>query len=594
MSYCLNPDCKKPHNPDDAKICPNCGSNLLLGSRYRAIRPLGNPGGFGRTFLAEDSEKQIRCAVKQFCPLPQIQNNPQALQKATELFNQEAEQLRQLGQHPQIPALLDYFEADSRLYLVQEFIEGKDLAAALQAEGAFSEEQIRELLGEMLAILQYIHDYRVIHRDIKPGNIVCSASRKGYALIDFGISKQLAQTTVAQTGTAYLGTPGYAPIEQILWGKAYPASDLYSLGMTCLHLLTAVAPDELYEPLERRWLWRDRLYESGTKISANLEQVLDKMVKEAVQERYQSAAEVLDNLKLKSSIYPASTSAGKTLTVAKLGEADFRTIGEAIKNAQPGTRIIVRPGFYEESLVIDKFLEIIGDGAREDIIVESLFAPCLSMQADAAVVKNLNLCYKDLTNSQNADILGQLFSQNLLKLFAVDISKGQLRLENCEISSTGIACIHIRGEGSEPFIHQCKIYDAAKYGILLSQNSRATVEACDIFGQKFGVYILKGSNPTVRRCKIHDVQEDGIFVSSNGEGTVENCDIIGSNRAGVRIKKKGNLTVRQCNINKNKEQGICVESNGAGPIENCDLRGNDGGAWYVAPKCLPRRSGNKE
>lgn len=593
MSYCLNPDCKKPYNPDEAKICSNCGSDLLLYSRYRIIRPLGNPGGFGRTFLASDTEKQIRCAVKQFCPLPQIQNNQQALQKATELFNQEARQLQQLGQHPQIPALLDYFEADSRLYLVQEFIEGKDLAATLQEEGAFSEEKIRELLGEILKILQYIHEHRVIHRDIKPENIIYSPAKKGYALIDFGISKQLAQTTVAQTGTAYLGTPGYAPIEQLLWGKAYPASDLYSLGMTCLHLLTTVAPDELYEPQERRWLWRDRLLEKGIKISPNLEKVLDKMVKQTLQERYQSAAEVLEDLNFFNYELKIYNSANP-IRVAKLGKADFRTISEAIKNAQPGTKIIVEPGFYEESLVIDKFLEIIGNGVREDIIVESIFSPCLTMQAEEAIVKNLTFCYKDLTNSQNADILGRFLSEKILKLFAVDISKGRLRLENCEISSTGMAGINISGKGTNPFIYQCKIYEAAKYGILLSKNSSATIEACDIFGQKFGIYILKGCNPTVRRCKIHDMQADGIFVSGNGEGTVENCDIIGNNKAGVRIKKKGNLTVRQCNINKNKEQGIYVESNGAGPIENCDLRGNEGGAWYVAPKCLPRRSGNRE
>ena len=106
MSYCLNPFCKKPQNRDEAKTCPTCGAQLFLRKRYRAIRPIGE-GAFSRSFFAEDTDRlNSPCVIKQFLPLPQIQNNKSAMAKTTQMFEQEARQLLQLGeQHPQVPSL---------------------------------------------------------------------------------------------------------------------------------------------------------------------------------------------------------------------------------------------------------------------------------------------------------------------------------------------------------------------------------------------------------------------------------------------------------------------------------------------------------
>jgi WD40 repeat protein len=124
MSYCLNPDCQKPQNPNRTKFCQTCGTKLLLAERYRAIKPIAQ-GGFGRTLLAEDEYKPSKpqCVIKQF--YPQGQNNAG---KAAELFQQEAVRLEQLGKHPQIPELFAHFEQDNRHYIVQEFIDGQNLA----------------------------------------------------------------------------------------------------------------------------------------------------------------------------------------------------------------------------------------------------------------------------------------------------------------------------------------------------------------------------------------------------------------------------------------------------------------------------------
>jgi serine/threonine protein kinase len=249
---CLNPNCQSPINADGDRFCKTCGTGLvILRNHYRPIQTLGS-GGFGRTYLAEDIDKlNEHCVIKQF--VPSVQGS-WAIQKAKELFDQEAKQLQQLGGHSQIPALLGYFEADDRLYLVQEYVAGQTLLKELTENGVFSEAKIRELLLELLRILEFVHQYNVIHRDIKPENIMHrpltastapNAGKGGQlVLIDFGVAKQLTATAMGKPGTT-IGSFGYVPIEQMQGGEAYRASDLYSLGATCFHLLSGIHPWEM-------------------------------------------------------------------------------------------------------------------------------------------------------------------------------------------------------------------------------------------------------------------------------------------------------------------------------------------------------------
>jgi serine/threonine protein kinase len=289
MSYCLNPRCPTPENPAGTNFCRTCGSKLLLKERYRTIRPLGQ-GGFGKTFLAVDEDKPSHpyCVIKQFFPQAQGTNT---VQKAGELFTQEAVRLDELGKHPQIPELLAYFSQDSQQYLVQEFIDGRDLAQELAMNGAFNEAQVRSLLNDLLPVLQFVHQHQVIHRDIKPENIIRRSRDSQLVLVDFGASKVATGTALARTGTA-IGSAGYAAPEQSL-GRAVFASDLYGLGVTCIHLLTGMHPFDLFDPSENAWVWRDTL---KSPVSNTLGRILDKMLESAINRRYQSAAEVLKDL----------------------------------------------------------------------------------------------------------------------------------------------------------------------------------------------------------------------------------------------------------------------------------------------------------
>ncbi|BAY26605.1 protein kinase [Calothrix sp. NIES-2100] len=299
MLCCLNPACHNPPAPDGTKFCSNCGVPLVvLRNRYRPLKSLGG-GGFGKTYLAEDIDKlNKKCVIKQFAP--QVQGTL-ALQKATELFEQEARRLEQLGEHPQIPTLLAYFKEDNRLYLVQQFIDGQNLLKELEQQGTFNERKIRDLLQDLLSILQVVHQQNVIHRDIKPENIIHrgDTSGKGEALrkvvlIDFGASKQLTKTVMTAKGTM-IGSFGYAPLEQMQGGEAYPASDLYSLGATCFHLLSGIHPWELWKTQAYGWIksWKQHLQQP---VSRELGKIIDKLLQEDYQQRYQSVEEVLKDL----------------------------------------------------------------------------------------------------------------------------------------------------------------------------------------------------------------------------------------------------------------------------------------------------------
>lgn len=306
MICCLNPQCQKPLNPDDAKVCQNCGTSLtLLRGRYQAVHLLGQ-GGFGRTYLALDEDRlNSRCVIKQFSP--QVQGT-KSLEKAVRLFNQEAVRLHELGEHAQIPALLAYFEQEGYLYLVQQFIEGQSLLQEMKQNGSFSERQIRDVLADVLPVLRFVHRHQVIHRDITPMNILRRQADDRLMLIDFGVAKQISEEAGAGEAGTRIGTEGYAPMEQFRGGKAYPASDLYSLGATCLHLLTAIRPDTLYDPLNGRWMWREYLQqEKGVMVSDQLAHILDNLLKDLVNERYQSADEVMRDLNA-DSFLPAARS----------------------------------------------------------------------------------------------------------------------------------------------------------------------------------------------------------------------------------------------------------------------------------------------
>ncbi|NEN87552.1 MAG: protein kinase [Okeania sp. SIO3H1] len=304
--YCVNPTCSKPENPEIHDFCQSCGSGLLLYNRYRPIKMIGQ-GGFGRTFqvIDENSPKKSYRLVKQFYPQTptNIERKPinvgaptrggyEVVEKIPEVFRQELHRLEELGEHPQIPTLLDSFEQDNFLYLVQQFFDGYNLAQELEEKGTFSEAKIWEILRDLLPVLKFIHDKNVIHRDIKPENIIRNKDSQNLVLVDFGASKLMNEGLDVISITAKIGTVGYMAPEYSMGIQSF-ASDLYSLGVTCICLLTQKHPSELFDAGTNSWQWRDKL---SRDVSDKLAQILEKLLRPAINQRYQSASQVLGDI----------------------------------------------------------------------------------------------------------------------------------------------------------------------------------------------------------------------------------------------------------------------------------------------------------
>ncbi len=261
-------------------------SDSLLCDRYRLLEPIGQ-GGFGKTFLATDVSEPFtsRCVLKQSC----LQHQHAAL------FHQEALQLTHLGKHAQIPTLLGVFEQNGHQYLVQEWIDGQNLEQELATVESFNEADIWQLLSELLPILQFVHDHQVIHRDIKPANIIRRSVDNQLFLVDFGAAT-CPNIAAPSTTKTIIGSAEYTAPEQ-LKGKALFASDLYSLGVTCIHLLTGISPFNLFDDHENHWIWEDYL---TTSVSSPLRQILNQLVQPTTRLRYSSAKAVLQDIQTKT------------------------------------------------------------------------------------------------------------------------------------------------------------------------------------------------------------------------------------------------------------------------------------------------------
>jgi serine/threonine protein kinase len=272
-------------------VNPNCSK---LAGRYQVIEQLGE-GGFAETYLALDTylPDNYRCVVKKL-KVPTSDDVRQYT--AQRLFGQEAAALHQLGDHPQIPKLLAYFQQGEESYLIEEYIEGHSLSQELQPGKRWETWSVLQLLQDLLKILTYVHHHQggYIHRDIKPSNIIRRQVDQKLVLIDFGSVKAVSGQDSLESAmgqTVIVGTIGYMPTEQ-LQGNPRRSSDLYAVGMIALYTLTGMNPAfEAFseDPQTGTLKWRDY-----ANVSPDLAEILDRMISNDISQRYSSAMEALN------------------------------------------------------------------------------------------------------------------------------------------------------------------------------------------------------------------------------------------------------------------------------------------------------------
>jgi len=290
------------------------------------------------------------------------------------------------------------------------------------------------------------------------------------------------------------------------------------------------------------------------------------------------------------------------IIVDQMHRGDYDTISDAISAAAPGSRILVRSGMYDEGLIIDKPLEIEGDGNLGDVVIRAEGKAAISFRTAKGIISNL--------------VLKQMGGGDF---HCVDIQQGLLELNRCDITSHSMACVAIHGkaypklrgnrihdgksggiivyengqgliedndifgndpmgvwitEGGYPTVHGNKIHDCRGIGVYVSENGQGLIEDNDVFGNERGIWIIKSSNPTIRGNKVHDCGESGIYVSENGQGLIEDNNIFGNALTCIAILESSNPTIRGNRIYEGKITGISICSNGLGLIEDNDIFGN--------------------
>jgi len=311
-------------------------TQTLLNNRYQIVQALG-AGGFGETFLAEDTQMPSgrRCVIKRLKP---VTSDTQIYQLVQERFQREAAILEELGAGcHQIPQLYAYFLEDKNFYLVQEWIEGQTLTKKMQQLGHLSESSVKAILVGLLPVLDYVHSKGIVHRDIKPDNIILRQRDNEPVLIDFGAVRETMGTALNSQGettsSIVIGTPGFMPSEQAA-GRPVYASDLYSLALTAIYLLTGKWPQEL--PTDRHTgeiVWRP----SALSVSPTLAEVLDKAIQPSARDRFPTAKAMLEVLQPVSQVPPTAISHPPTVTYGESTSASSLPIPPTIINSASGT-----------------------------------------------------------------------------------------------------------------------------------------------------------------------------------------------------------------------------------------------------------------
>ena len=555
-----------------SRFCPRCGRPQIVNERYRLLRVLGQ-GGFAIVYEAEDLRLGRRCAVK-IVPVTTADEQRQVESEA-HILGANASRL------PFIPDIYDIWSASGQTHLVMEYIDG-DTLDALPAPWPSAE--VEGFLTALLTDLDRLHAAGIIHRDLKPANI--KRTSRGYVLLDFGIAKQ-GSTTMR---VARAASRDFAPIEQLRGQPTDARADLYSLAATAYFLLVGAGPPAADARLLGVSI--DPPRRAAPQLSAATEAALLRMLALEPIDRPLSARAVLDSLlaasvasaptapvagspptlsssaglpttRLAEGVAPITPSSGAEhiLVVAQDGSGDHMTISAAIAAALAGTRILVRPGRYEEGLKLDRTVEVVGDGPRESIVVASYSSDAVIMACDEASVRGLTLrC---------------MAGEGGGKFFGVDIPRGRLRLEECTISSNSLACVGIHNHTADPTLLRCLITDCAQGGVYAYSSAAGTLEDCEIVGASLsGVEITSGARTTLRNCRISQSKQSGIYVWGNAEGLIEDCEIADNGLSNLSIKQGGSPTVRRCTMRNATQSGVFIYDHGGGLLEDCLIIGS--------------------
>jgi serine/threonine-protein kinase len=697
------------------------GQELVVGS-YLILDCL-DEGGMGRVFKARHLRLDRVVALKLI--RPERLGHPHAVRR----FQREARAAARLS-HPNIVTVFDTDQVGPNHFIAMEYVEGVSLEKMLKRHGRLPAGQACSYISQAALGLQHAHERGLVHRDVKPGNLLVAVGGVQVKILDMGLARMAEGTDsdpasgeLTETGVM-MGTPDYvAPEQAIDTHRADIRADIYSLGCTLYHLLTGELPFPSESRLKKLLAHQQAEPEPVEKLRPDLPkglgEVVRRMMAKRPEDRYQTPAEAaaalapfstpeaefaqgtagtqtwapLPDLEAKTSLVTwesASTPrsdpmprtqalsqaaaprprpapvpkaatpppdaggvraappkprrgllllglCGLVLVVSAIavpilwnvldqprgpgqpetaanrvvvvGRGEYASLGAALQKARAGDRLLVYPGRYPESIILDKPLEIRGQGPREKIVIlgRRNMGFCIDVKTDKATLRGLSLrryasgrggpcidvsqgeltvedCDINAAQGDGVFVHNPLSRATLRHCLIGSTGRGVLietrasvTLEDCEVAETGGTAIENGGnfqgnEGGTLVLSRCKIRDSRQYGIQVGQKGKVTAQHCDIRGQvSVGIYLVSGGQGDFRNCQVHHGTGAGLYIGSGGQAVFRNCQVHHGASAGVLVRGLSQTTLIGCEIYANSQAGVDI-SYGARPLlQRCKI-----------------------
>jgi len=467
-------------------------------------------------------------------------------------------------------------EGSLLLSLVTELAQ-ESLADRL-AEGPLAAAEIQRLAETLGSALAYLHSQPrpLVHRDVKPGNILRVG--ENWKLGDFGLLRAMPESGVG-FGELRVGTPAYAPPESYMGGLS-PAWDVWSFGTLLYECLVGRLPFSATTPQQFRIAVASQEPHWPDTLPAPFDAILRGCLRRDPTQRW-TIAQVLEALHtaapaafptasdLSTGFYarldlgtPTSTTpVVPEVVVSSDRSGDYRSIGEAIRSVAAGTRIRVRSGEYHETLLLDREVEIVAEGAPGCVIVEMKGAPCLMVRLGKPTVRGLAF-------HSRAGVDGRRHA-------AVEITGGEPLLEDCDLLCNSTTVVSVQGPNARPTLRRCRLHNGKTGGIVFADQATGILEECEIDANAgVGILVRTSADPIVRDCRIHSGKEAGVAVSEDSRGLFENCHIYGNAGPNIHLTESAAALFRHCHIYEGQQAGVTAR--GATPtlFEECDIYAN--------------------
>lgn len=539
--------------------------------KFEILRRIGK-GAMGEVFLGRDTILGRDVAIKT------ILASSSFGEEAKARFEREAKSTARLN-HPNIVTVFEFGEEEGLHFLAMEYLEGEDLESLIQKR-ALDRAEFLEVLAQTCEGLAYAHEQGVIHRDVKPANILVirRGKRLTAKLMDFGVAL-VSQSNLTEQGT-WMGTANYMAPEYLDTGKASPSSDLFAVGVMLYEVVSGGRKPFTGETttLVLNAILRNPpqpfLPEEIQEVGPQLLKVTRKALAKKPEDRYASAENLAVAIREAAGeaagrpMAPApppvavrKEPAEKPLIVGRGAKATCLSLRVALRQAAPGARITLLPGVYRESLVVDKPITIVGEGNPLEIILESSQGPCLTLKAPTVELRGLTLRRTSTEDGDDAPL--------------VLVQSGRVTLEDCELTTETHDALRIEGQGTQAGLKRCHVDGRPEVGLDLGAGTSASLSHCLVEGhRKAAVRVGANGSAQLVHTVLKEGEGAGLRVRMGGQAQLEDCELVDCQAGSLEVEAEGRVQLQRCRLDSSRYAGVLASDKGQASLEDCDILGH--------------------